>query len=179
MLVAIGAFGVYWFAYALHDPIAKISGLAHPEGEAPRVAFVGRALPDDPTWREECGSCHLAFHPNLLPSRSWKRLMAEQATHFGSDLALDPATSDQVLAFLVANSADGNTTEAAYKINESLAPGETPLRITETPYWKAKHHEITDAQWLLPKVKSRTNCAGCHVDAEAGTFEDSAMRIPR
>jgi mono/diheme cytochrome c family protein len=59
---------------------------------------------------------------------------------------------------------------------QSLAPGATPLRITDTPYWVSKHRGITPAQWAKPSIKSKANCAACHQDAEAGTFEDGAMR---
>jgi hypothetical protein len=55
----------------------------------------------------------------------------------------------------------------------------TPLRITETPYWVEKHREIPESDWQLPLVNSKSNCAACHLDALAGTFEDAAMRIPR
>jgi len=27
-------------------------------------------------------------------------------------------------------------------------------------------------------VRSKANCAACHLDAERGTFEDAAMRMP-
>jgi hypothetical protein len=143
------------------------------------VAFVGRALADDPLWREECGSCHLAIHPNLLPARSWKLMLAGQAGHFGTDLALDAPTAAAVLAFLVRHAAEYSPTEAAFKINRSIPPGVTPLRITETPYWVEKHHDIRESEWQLPGVKTKANCAACHIDAVAGTFEDAAMRIPR
>jgi hypothetical protein len=84
-----------------------------------------------------------------------------------------------VLAFLVTNAAEHSRTEAAFKINRSLKPDSTPLRITETPYWIKKHEDVSEADWNLPKVKSKGNCAACHLDAEAGTFEDAAMHIPR
>ena len=128
--------------------------------------------------KEECGSCHLAFHPSLLPARSWQRLMTGQAQHFGSDLALDEATRTTLLAFLTANAAEQQQTEAAFKISQSLAPGAEPLRITDTPYWVQKHRAISAAQWRQPSVKSKANCAACHQDAEAGTFEDGAIRLP-
>jgi nitrate/TMAO reductase-like tetraheme cytochrome c subunit len=54
-----------------------------------------------------------------------------------------------------------------------------PLRISETPYWVRKHHDIAESDWRSAKVKSKANCAACHLDAEAGTFEDGAMEIPR
>lgn len=113
--------------------------------DSPHVAFVGRPLPDDPVWREECGSCHLAFHPNLLPARSWKQIMAGQADHFGTDLALDARTTAGVLAFMVRSAAENNSTEAAFKINRSVPMGVTPLRIAETPYWVGKHSDINAA----------------------------------
>jgi cytochrome b len=179
LVLAVAAFGFWWFFYAWHEPVEKRLGHEDAALEAPHVAFVGRKLPDDPKWREECGSCHLAFHPNLLPARSWKKLMADQATHFGTDLALDAPTSAAVLSFMVANAAENSTTEAAFKINRSIKPESTPLRITETPYWVDKHSEIAAADWSLPLVKSKINCAACHLDADAGMFEDAAMRIPR
>jgi hypothetical protein len=143
------------------------------------VAFVGRALPDDPKWREECGSCHLAFHPSLLPARSWQALIAGQDRHFGEDLALDAPMRATLLAYATANAAEQQRTEAAFKINRSIPAEAAPLRITQTPYWIKKHAEIAAADWLLPQVKSKVNCAACHQDAAAGTFEDAAMRIPR
>ncbi|MDA0190801.1 MAG: hypothetical protein OSW77_10870, partial [Proteobacteria bacterium] len=30
---------------------------------------------DDPQVVEECGSCHLAFAPSMLPAASWTRMM--------------------------------------------------------------------------------------------------------
>jgi cytochrome b len=178
MLLAIAAFAAWWFAYAWRSPPVLRAAQASAAATSPAVAFIGRRLPDDPTWREECGSCHLAFHPNLLPQRSWERLMTEQDTHFGTDLALAPATANRVRAFLVANAAEHSRTEAAFKINRSVPAGSTPLRITATPYWISKHASIDAEVWARPSVKGKANCAACHVDAEAGAFEDSAMRIP-
>jgi len=179
LLAAAVAFGVWWFYYALDETLDK--HLAHDNAatEGPHVAFVGRTLADDPTWREECGSCHLAFHPSLLPARSWQKLIAEQDKHFGDDLALDDPTRAALLAFAASNAAEQHATEAAFKINRSVKPEDTPLRITQTPYWIKKHQDIAASDWLLPQVKSKINCAACHRDAEAGTFEDAAMRIPR
>lgn len=180
MLVAVTAFGGWWFFYALHQPLEEQLGdQAAVVKEVPHVAFVGTKLADNATWREECGGCHLAFHPSLLPARSWQKMMAEQGQHFGTDLALDDATSKELLAFMVSNAAEKNATEAAFKINHYIKPEAAPLRITETKYWLDKHRSIAESDWRLAKVKSKVNCAACHLDAEAGTFEDAAMHIPR
>jgi cytochrome b len=179
MALLVAVFGGWWFFYAWQAPVQARLGLGHGAPGSPQLAFVGRPLADDPVWREECGSCHLAFHPNLLPARSWKRILAAQAEHFGTDLALDAPTAAAVETFLVRNAAESSATEAAFKINRSIPPGLTPLRITETPYWLEKHNGIRRSDWQKPLVKSQSNCAACHRDAVAGTFEDAAMRIPR
>ena len=178
LAVLMVVFGVWWFFYALHAPLEQQLGRPAGKPRTPAVAFVGPKLADNAQWREECGSCHLAFHPSLLPGRSWTRIMSEQKQHFGSDLALDAPTTTALLTFLVANSAEQRKTEPATKIELSIKVDATPLRITETPYWVKKHRDITAAVWQSSKVKSRTNCAACHLDAEAGTFEDAAMRLP-
>lgn len=178
MLAALTAFGGWWFLYALHQPIETQLGNNVGGQNIPHVAFVGAKLPDSPTWREECGSCHLAFQPHLLPARSWQKMMAEQGRHFGTDLALDETTVGELLAFVAGNSAENSSREAAFKISRSIKPDAAPLRITETRYWINKHIDITDSDWRSTKVKSKANCAACHLDAEEGAFEDAAMKIP-
>jgi hypothetical protein len=179
LLGLIAAFGIWWFFYALQAPLAPQAVSPETPNAAPNVPFIGPKLADNAQWRDECGSCHLAFHPSLLPARSWTRLMNEQAQHFGADLGLDAPTREALLAFMTANSADQQQTEPAFKIGQSLRADATPLRITETPYWVKKHSDISAAEWKQPAVKSKTNCAACHLDAEAGTFEDAAMRLPQ
>lgn len=163
LLLAILAFGGWWFDYA---------------NEAPHQKFVGKPLPDNKIWREECGSCHGVFYPSLLPARSWEKMMAEQNQHFGSDLALDHATTATVLGFMVDNSADQHLLEAGFKIDQSVPKSAAPQRITETPYWVKKHRDIAASDWANPMVKSKSNCAACHADADLGTYEDGAMQIP-
>jgi cytochrome b len=144
----------------------------------PYLPFVGPDLADNPLWREECGGCHLAYHPSLLPARSWVRMMEQQVDHFGEDLALEPVDAETILEFQTANSAERAATEAAWKINNGISREQTPLRITETGYWKRKHREIGPVVWDGPAVNGRWNCDACHLDAARGTFEDGAMIIP-
>lgn len=83
-LVVVGFGLVYFKGYLTAAP------------DKPFVPFQGPALPDNAAWRKACGECHLAYHPTLLPARSWQKLMAEQADHFGDDLALDEATTKEI-----------------------------------------------------------------------------------
>lgn len=144
----------------------------------PYLPFLGKSLPDNKLWREECGTCHVAYHPTLLPARSWVALMQKQDDHFGESLGLDAATTKGILAFLERYSADTEMTEPAVRIKRSVAPGAAPLRITETGYWVEKHEDIPEEVWRNPKVGSKANCSACHLDAERGTYEDAAMRLP-
>jgi hypothetical protein len=174
MLLALTGFGFWWFSYALQGPAP--AGI---NSQGPPVAFVGASLTQNALWNDECGSCHLSFHPSLLPERSWNRLLAEQSRHFGADLALDAATTATLLTYARNNAADKRRSEAAFKIDSSVPAAAAPMRITETPYWLKKHSDIAAADWALPWIKSKANCGACHLDAQAGTFEDAAMTIPR
>ena len=146
--------------------------------DEPHRPFRGTELAKDPLWQEECGGCHLAYHPSLLPARSWERIFSTQADHFGEDLALDETTIARLLAFAVAHAAESQPTEAAWKILISIPAQQTPRRITATPYWLRKHEEIADWVWRMPKVNGAFNCDACHLDAHEGWFEDDAMGIP-
>jgi len=167
MLAIITSSGIYYF----HDYVVRSK-------ERPFFAFVNDPLPDNETWKTECGDCHLAFHPVLLPARSWKRIMTEQEEHFEEALGLDNETLLEITQFLVTNASESGLTEVAHKITDSIPPGEVPLRITETAYWKSKHEEIEKKYWENELVGSNINCSACHYDAEQGWFEDSNMELP-
>ena len=143
------------------------------------MPYKGPVLPDNALWRESCSECHFAFHPSLLPARSWEKIFAEQDDHFGDDLALDEETTAELLKFHIDNAAEKTLTEPARKIMYYTPEGETPIRITETIYWQKKHKEIKDVYWKHPKVKIKGNCDACHLDAKEGTYEDSDMRLPK
>jgi len=36
-----------------------------------------------PIYKEECGACHFAYQPELLPSGSWEKILAGLEDHFG------------------------------------------------------------------------------------------------
>lgn len=158
--------------------VATFGGYLTATQEKPYLPFEGAHLAMNETWRESCGECHLAFHPGLLPMRSWERLMAEQADHFGDDLALDEDSVTTLLNYARANSADLEKSEAAWRMNSNIPAAESPLRITEVSYWKRKHDEIDKEVFKRKEIKSKANCGACHLDADQGTFEDADMRIP-
>ncbi len=158
--------------------MATFGGYLTETADQPYLPFKGPELVQNELWQEECSDCHFAFHPSLLPARSWQLIFKQQADHFDDDLDLDEETVTELLAYANANSADLEQIEPAWRMNSSIASKDTPLRITDVRYWKKKHEEIDAEVWKRDSVKSKANCAACHLDAEQGTFEDADMRIP-
>lgn len=119
---------------------------------------------------QECGSCHLAFPPSMLPAASWKRMMGELQNHFGDDASVDADTAAAITRYLVAHA--GDAPGQGSRMLRGLKPGEAPLRITELPKWVREHREVPRREWTRKDVGSKANCTACHIDAAKGYFED-------
>lgn len=117
-------------------------------------------------WKTECGGCHVAYPPQLLPARSWKAIMAGLDEHFGTDASLDSATATEIAAFL-----EGN----AGRVARDGAPS---LRITETRWFQREHDELAASIWKRPQVKTAANCGACHIGADHGNFSEHNIRVP-
>ncbi|BAV34057.1 cytochrome C [Sulfuricaulis limicola] len=130
-------------------------------------------------YAKECGSCHFAYQPGLLPARSWRKLMGNLADHFGDNAELPQEDAAAIADYLVKNAADRSNHRRSVKISDSLSPGQTPIRISQVPYIVSKHDEIP-ARLITgnPKVKSLTQCQACHSRAEAGLFSEHEINIP-
>lgn len=135
-------------------------------------------VPSDAAWAEECSACHGLFHPTLLPARSWKKIVSSLSDHFGDDASLDAETTARIEGYLMKFSAERSTSEASRKILASIKQTDTPLRITETGYWKRKHSDIEEAVWKRASVVDRSNCGACHPGAKKGSFEDADISVP-
>jgi len=166
IVCAVGS--AFWL---IHWRLVSVPGLEH-------LTYVGRQLPDNNTWRDSCSQCHRPFHPSLLPARSWTAHLDRPDNHFGLTWQFDAKTLAEIRAFLQQNSAETEMTEAAYRINKSIPASVTPLRITETAFWIEKHGRIDNGTWSDPAVGSKANCRACHRDADYGTYDDAAIRLP-
>ncbi len=133
----------------------------------------------DPLYRDECGGCHMAYPPGLLPARSWRAILYGLDEHFGDDAGLEAATALKIGEYLLANSADKSTHRRSIKIMRRLSKGETPLGISQMRYFKHKHDEIPRG-WVTnnERVASLSNCPACHGQAESGSFRESEIVIP-
>lgn len=130
-------------------------------------------------FKDECMSCHMAYLPGLLPERSWTKLMNNLDKHFGEDASLDENTKKEVLEFLVANSSDHVKSRRGSKILATMGKDDAPISISETWYFKRKHHEISESVYKRKAIGSKGNCLACHQGAESGDFNEHAVKIPK
>lgn len=109
----------------------------------------------------ECGTCHMAYQPALLPRESWAAIMDDLSNHFGEDASLPTALAAEIKAYLVGASVPARRPSA-----------EPILKITEQPWWRHEHDEIPAATWQSPKVVAKGNCGACHRFADRGIYDD-------
>jgi hypothetical protein len=91
--------------------------------------------------KSECGACHMAYQPQLLPAEAWRRVFAGLGDHFGTDASLDEPVRQELLDYYVAQ---------AGRFAGTSPPSP---RITEAPWWVREHRELRPAAWAKPEVK--------------------------
>lgn len=123
---------------------------------------------DNAAWRAECGSCHVAYPPALLPAVEWRQLMGSLDRHFGADASLDARVRAEVDSFLAVSAGRGEGRIA-----------DAQPRITTTRWFRHEHDEVSAAVFRSSRVKTAANCAACHPGAATGNFDERAVRIPR
>ncbi len=128
------------------------------------------------TYATECGDCHFAYHPSLLPANSWHKLMTGLEEHFGEDASLDKDVSKGLSDWLQKYASEKWDTEAANNLRQLDL--KNLISITATPYWKKRHSEIAKAVFARKSIGSKGNCIACHKDARSGRFDDQQISIP-
>ena len=111
----------------------------------------------DEVTRAECGECHMAFQPALLPAPAWRSIMATLDDHFGDNATLPADVAAGIERYLVADAGRGDAAET---------------RITGQRWWRRDHDEVLPGAWTSPQVVAKSNCLACHRDAERGWYED-------
>jgi hypothetical protein len=160
-------------AHGYYDPTAYKNG--------------GFAPADDPKYQKECGGCHFAYLPGLLPARSWEALLKKPDDHFGETLSLDPETLRHIRDYLSANAGDRSDytgpKQFFHRMDES-----TPLRITSLRMFKHYHSSVVfkmglaaglnNVRELSPQArKAMLDCSSCHEKAAAGSFAQREIII--
>jgi len=127
-------------------------------------------------WTKDCGECHLAYSPALLPYRSWQRTLDEQDRHFGEDLGLSAAAVERLLAFARGVQAPS---WHAWKLAQSVPPTDIPLEISATPHFRAAHADLPESAFKPPVSAGKHECDACHRDAASGIFHPRMIQIPK
>ncbi|MBI3901830.1 MAG: diheme cytochrome c [Nitrosomonadales bacterium] len=135
------------------------STLAHAERE-------GLSVPQNPKWKEECGSCHIAYPPQLLTADSWEQVMGNLGKHFGANASMDAKDASDILDYLKRHAGSGDRHSAA------------SLRISDTQWFKREHREVPRNYWADKRIKSASNCTACHVNAARGDWSEHGIRMP-
>jgi hypothetical protein len=130
------------------------------------------AAPQNTLYAEECGSCHLAYPPALLPAQAWRQVMSGLSDHFGENAELAAEDAMAITDYL-------ETHAGGSRLARSVPAGQAPLRITGLPRFKHEHDELPASVVAgNAQVKSFSNCDACHTRAAQGSFREREIRIP-
>lgn len=161
-------------AHGYYDPTAYPNG-----GFAPAT---------DAKYQSECGACHFAYLPGLLPARSWDALLAKSNDHFGETLSLEPETLRHIRDYLTTNAGDRSDFTGPKQFFHRMSDESTPLRITSLRIFKGYHSSVLFKMGLAPGLnnvrelspearKAMLNCNTCHERAAAGSFAQREIII--
>lgn len=132
-------------------------------------------------YQTECGDCHFAYQPGLLPARSWEKLLSPDALHkhFGVNAEIEADTLKEISDYAIKNAADKSYYKRARKVANATKNGDTPMSITGLRYIERKHKSIP-AKMVKGNagVKSLSLCDKCHTQAAKGVFDNDTVSIP-
>jgi len=125
----------------------------------------------DSLYLKECGSCHFAYQPGLLPIASWERTMSNLDEHFGENIKLTDGEQSKIRNLLLDSAAGRTTRQLSIQLVRSLHNGYVPLRVSEIPLFVHIHKKVLDST----KVKSISHCDSCHLEANKGKFDTNNL----
>jgi len=130
-------------------------------------------------YQSECGGCHFAYQPGLLPGKDWERIMDSLVEHYGDDASLDELQTAEIRGYLLDNAADRARLSRARAFSAGSHTGDDLPRITTTRYFRREHSEIpTRVVRGNAEVGSFSNCQACHRNADAGIYNEHQVVIP-
>jgi cytochrome c2 len=134
------------------------------------------------TYTQECGSCHMAYQPGLLPPQAWAQIMAPAAlaNHYGDDASLTDDLRTEISTYLGANATDLALQRNPHRVSPGgSTPSQALPRITATTDFKRQHDEIPARLGTgNPEVGSFSKCEACHRGAAEGDYNERQISIP-
>jgi len=147
-------------------------------------AKTSQKLPQPPAseeaflYQNECGACHMAYQPGLLPAASWSRVMATLEDHFGTDATLEKPDAVTIAAYLDTHAGDVMPASKHMRRIETSISADAPMQISKSGYFVKEHRKIPPRVIAQNEVKSLANCTACHTKAESGSFREREILIP-
>jgi mono/diheme cytochrome c family protein len=130
-------------------------------------------------YQEECGICHFPFQPGFLPEASWQLVMSGLEDHFGENAELTDEDHEFILNYLMMHAAENSDQAMSRKVLWSLRSISDTIRITETPFFKHEHDEISPRLLNYKGEKiAFSNCDTCHTQALQGSYNEHEIKIP-
>ena len=170
--------GITWKSLAILGVSVGLTGLWI--GNAPADDEAVFPMPRGKTLVNECGSCHTAYAPGLLPARSWRKMLSELDNHFGEDVSVQEPVRLALLKDHEDMAADGAFADMRMRrIAGSVPANAAPQRITDTAFFKFMHDEVPKSFWRRKAIGTPANCIACHPRANAGHYGEREVRIPQ
>lgn len=136
-------------------------------------------LSNNQLYTDECGSCHMAYQAELLPRRSWDKMMNELENHFGVDATLNKDDELAIRLYLNTNNSDSKRVYGEIReLSDSIHRDSIPIAISSLPKFKDEHDEIPKKLIVQKEVKQLSNCNACHLDAKDGLYKERNILIP-
>ncbi|MGB7441233.1 MAG: cytochrome C [Coleofasciculaceae cyanobacterium] len=98
---------------------------------------------------KNCGSCHIALPPQVMPSETWRQLLLDLDQHYGQKL--ESIFSPSLLMMW------NYLRDFSRPLKEEEA---IPYRVKESRYFKALHPRVD-----FPEPARLTTCVSCHSGA--------------
>lgn len=98
---------------------------------------------------KNCGSCHIALPPQVMPSETWRQLLLDLDQHYGQKL--ESIFSPSLLMMW------NYLRDFSRPLKEEEA---IPYRVKESRYFKALHPRVD-----FPEPARLTTCVSCHPGA--------------
>lgn len=116
----------------------------------------------------ECGSCHVAFPPQLLTAPDWQAMMDALDKHYGVDASLAAKPRAAIADFLRQN--------ASRRDKHASPAAAQPPRLTLTTWFRKEHGNLpAKATKSLPAA---AQCESCHTAAERGDYNEAGLKLP-
>lgn len=170
LLAAVALLAGYSAAFGADDRFVK---------EKPG-SMNGFMVVENQAYLKECGACHFAYLPGLMPARDWEAVMTSLDKHFGENVQLPEPTRAALARYLTDNAADRSPYAGSKWLNDNIPASHTTRRITAIPFVAFKHTVVKESiarNFAIP-VRKLTNCQQCHTEIENGSIGIMELYIP-